>query len=147
MSFRTCVSFAIFGMIIFTMNQAEATRWQSKYEHMNRIISYYERQLDVLDDMLLEVGDRFVNHADHAEEEERSRFQQAFVDWKKTLYGLKNTLNRNAYLLRKDLVENKGKLLDTLNHDNVALIEHVGMMEQEWRGLTTSFKSFVKNLE
>ena len=129
------------------MNQADATRWQSKYEHMKRVITYYERQLDVLDDMLLEVGDRFVNHADHAEEEERSRFQQAFVDWKKTLYGLKNTLNRNAYLLRKDLIENKGKLLDTLNHDNVTLVEHVGMMEQEWRGLTNSFKSFVKNLD
>lgn len=112
----------------------------NKHEQLLKIVNFYEKQIEVLDEMLDEISERY-NAVKSAKE--RKYFHEKFIEKQNLIHELKHNINVNNYLLTKDITQNHGKLTDTLIIENKHIEKDVVSFEREVNELSKDFKLYL----
>lgn len=113
---------------------------ENKYLQLLKIVSFYEKQIDVLDSMLYEVTGRFLKNTS---ESERAHFHRAFNEKQIEIGYLKRNIDRNNKALNSDLQENFGRNAEILVDENKKIEKEVMMMEKDINELNKEFRYFL----
>jgi len=112
----------------------------NKHQQLIKIVNFYEKQIEVLDDMLEEITTRFKTANSFSEKE---YFHKRFVEKQKLINELKNEINSNNYLLTNDIVQNQGRMTDKFVHQNKQIEADVVLFEKEVNALSKDFKTYL----
>ena len=112
----------------------------NKHQQLIKIVSFYEKQIEVLDNMLEEITARYKTSSSISEKE---HFHKRFVEKQKLIENLKNEINSNNYLLTNDIVQNQGRMTDKFVHQNKQIEAEVAMFEKEVNALSKDFKMYL----
>jgi Zn-dependent oligopeptidase len=104
------------------------------------MVNFYEKQIDVLDNMLEEVTQKY-NALNKSKES--NYFRERFVEKQNLINELKHDLNVNNFLLTRDLAHNQGKMSDVYVNENKHIEEHVVSFEKEVNELSKDFKNYI----
>jgi len=111
-----------------------------KQNQLMRMVNFYEKQIDVLDNMLEEVTQKY-NALNKSKES--NYFRERFVEKQNLINELKHDLNVNNFLLTRDLAHNQGKMSDVYVNENKHIEEHVVSFEKEVNELSKDFKNYI----
>ena len=112
----------------------------NKHQQLIKIVNFYEKQIEVLDNMLEEITARYKTATSFSEKE---HFHKRFVEKQKLINELKNEINSNNYLLTNDIVQNQGRLTDKFVNQNKQIEEEVVLFEKEVNELSKDFKMYL----
>jgi hypothetical protein len=112
----------------------------NKHQQLIKIVNFYEKQIEVLDNMLEEITARYKTATSFSEKE---HFHKRFVEKQKLINELKNEINSNNYLLTNDIVQNQGRMTDMFVNQNKQIEEEVVLFEKEVNALSKDFKMYL----
>jgi phosphopantetheine adenylyltransferase len=124
------------------MNYTESHFLENKQQQLMKMVSFYDRQIDVLKEMMDEF---IIKYYHQTQSNNREDIDNQFLEKKKQIEFLKSSLVRNNYLLTKDINYNQGKLVDTLVNENENLEKEIKEMEKEINELSQKIKLLIIN--
>jgi hypothetical protein len=117
----------------------------NKQEQLIKVISFYEKQIEVLDNMLIEITERYKNSENKNEKED---FHKRFAEKQILINDLKTNLYSNNVLLTADIAQNQGRMADKFLYQNIKIEEEVAQFEKEINELNKDFKNYlIENLK
>ena len=124
------------------MNYTDSHFLESKQQQLMKMVSFYDRQIDVLKEMMDEF---IVKYYHQTQSNKKEDIDNQFYEKKKQIEFLKSSLVRNNYLLTKDINYNQGKLVDTLVNENENLEKEIKELEKEINELSQKIKLLIIN--
>ena len=116
----------------------------NKQQQLIKVINFYEKQIEVLDNMLIEITERYKNSKNKNEKED---FHKRFVEKQISINDLKTSLYANNVLLTADIAQNQGRMADKYLYQNIKIEEEVAQFEKEINKLNKDFKNYlIENL-
>ena len=116
----------------------------NKQQQLIKVINFYEKQIEVLDNMLIEITKRYKNSENKNEKED---FHKRFAEKQILINDLKTNLYANNFLLTADIAQNQGRMADKFLYQNIKIEEEVAQFEKEINELSKDFKNYlIENL-
>jgi len=116
----------------------------NKQQQLIKVINFYEKQIEVLDNMLIEITERYKNSENKNEKED---FHKRFAEKQILINDLKTSLYANNVLLTADIAQNQGRMADKYLYQNIKIEEEVAQFEKEINKLNKDFKNYlIENL-
>jgi len=116
----------------------------NKQQQLIKVINFYEKQIEVLDNMLIEITERYKNSENKNEKED---FHKRFAEKQILITDLKTNLYANNVLLTADIAQNQGRMADKYLYQNIKIEEEVAQFEKEINELNKDFKNYlIENL-
>ncbi len=116
----------------------------NKQQQLIKVINFYEKQIEVLDNMLIEITERYKNSENKNEKED---FHKRFAEKQILINDLKTNLYANNVLLTADIAQNQGRMADKYLYQNIKIEEEVAQFEKEINELNKDFKNYlIENL-
>lgn len=116
----------------------------SKQQQLIKVINFYEKQIEVLDNMLIEITEKYKNLEKKYEKED---FHKRFAEKQILINDLKTNLYANNVLLTADIAQNQGRMADKFLYQNIKIEEDVAQFEKEINELSKDFKNYlIENL-
>lgn len=116
----------------------------SKQQQLIKVINFYEKQIEVLDNMLIEITEKNKNQVKKYEKE---NFHKRFAEKQILISELKTNLYANNILLTADIAQNQGRMADKFLYQNIKIEEDVVQFEKEINELSKDFKNYlIENL-
>ena len=116
----------------------------NKQQQLIKVINFYEKQIEVLDNMLIEITERYKNSENKNEKED---FHKRFAEKQILINELKTSLYANNVLLTADIAQNQGRMADKYLYQNIKIEEEVAQFEKEINKLNKDFKNYlIENL-
>lgn len=116
----------------------------SKQQQLIKVINFYEKQIEVLDNMLIEITEKYKNQEKKYEKED---FHKRFAEKQILINDLKTNLYANNVLLTADIAQNQGRMADKFLYQNIKIEEDVAQFEKEINELSKDFKNYlIENL-
>ncbi len=116
----------------------------NKQQQLIKVINFYEKQIEVLDNMLIEITKRYKNSENKNEKED---FHKRFAEKQILINDLKTNLYANNFLLTADIAQNQGRMADKFLYQNIKIEEEVAQFEKEINELNKDFKNYlIENL-
>ncbi len=116
----------------------------NKQQQLIKVINFYEKQIEVLDNMLIEITERYKNSENKNEKED---FHKRFAEKQILINDLKTNLYANNVLLTADIAQNQGRMADKFLYQNIKIEEEVAQFEKEINELNKDFKNYlIENL-
>ena len=116
----------------------------NKQQQLIKVINFYEKQIEVLDNMLIEITERYKNSENKNEKED---FHKRFAEKQILINDLKTNLYANNFLLTADIAQNQGRMADKFLYQNIKIEEEVAQFEKEINELSKDFKNYlIENL-
>lgn len=124
------------------MNYTATHFLENKQQQLMKMVSFYDRQIDVLKEMMDEFIIKYYQQSDNIANE---NFNKQFFEKKKQIEFLKNSLIRNNYLLTNDINYNKGRFADTLIFENEKIEKEIKILEKSINALSQKIKLYIIN--
>jgi hypothetical protein len=116
----------------------------NKQQQLIKVISFYEKQIEVLDNMLIEITERYKNSENKNEKED---FHKRFAEKQILINDFKTNLYANNFSLTVDIAQNQGRMADKFLYQNIKIEEEVAQFEKEINELSKDFKNYlIENL-
>jgi hypothetical protein len=112
-----------------------------KYHQLIKIVNFYDKQIEVLKEMLKEIEWRYGGSTTKID---RFFYEKAFEEKHNKINVLKHKLNVNKYLLTEAEL-NSSEDSETLIHQNKEIENLVNDFEKEVNELSKDFKLYVIN--
>ena len=123
------------------MTELNAFYADKKYQQLIKIVNFYEKQIEVLKDMLQEIEWRYEGTTTKFD---RAFYEKAFEEKHNKINLLKHQLNVNKYLLTEANI-NTAEDDEQLIHQNKEIEMMVNDFEKEVNTLSKEFKMYIIN--
>lgn len=112
----------------------------NKQQQLIKVINFYEKQIEVLDNMLIEITEKYNKRDD---KNGKVDFHKRFAEKQILINDLKTNLHTNNFLLTADIAQNQGRMADKFLVQNIIIEKEVAQFEKEINELNKDFKNYL----